>query len=195
VRHLLTVLAEHRIGAVVVSHNGTSVDGIASERDIVRALAQRGATVMSEPITAIYTAYSTLQQRTLRRSQRPDHAEAGDQHMRQQHTVARMQSESRHDRCCEKEGERNHTDAQFVEQERNEKAPERAAELEESHRAVGLRVAESVIGEDGRHPQRDEIVACQCGDDAGNPAGAEAKAGPNVIERWKGSEGEAAPPD
>ena len=56
VRHLLTVLAEHRIGAVVVSHNGTSVDGIASERDIVRALAQRGAAVLSEPITAIYTA-------------------------------------------------------------------------------------------------------------------------------------------
>jgi CBS domain-containing protein len=56
VRHLLTVLAEHRIGAVVVSHNGASVDGIASERDIVRALAERGAAVMSEPITAIYTA-------------------------------------------------------------------------------------------------------------------------------------------
>ena len=56
VRHLLTVLAEHRIGAVVVSHDGTSVDGIASERDIVRALAERGATVLSEPVTAIYTA-------------------------------------------------------------------------------------------------------------------------------------------
>ena len=48
VRHLLTVLAEHRIGAVVVSHNGTSLDGIASERDIVRALAEPGAAVMSE---------------------------------------------------------------------------------------------------------------------------------------------------
>ena len=56
VRHLLTVLAEHQIGAVVVSHNGTSVDGIASERDIVRALAERGAAVLSEPVTAIYTA-------------------------------------------------------------------------------------------------------------------------------------------
>ncbi len=56
VRHLLAVLAEHRIGAVVVSRNGTSVNGIASERDIVRALAKRGAVVMSEPITAIYTA-------------------------------------------------------------------------------------------------------------------------------------------
>ena len=56
VRNLLAVLAEHRIGAVVVSHNGTSVDGIASERDVVRALAERGASVLSEPITAIYTA-------------------------------------------------------------------------------------------------------------------------------------------
>ena len=56
VRHLLTVLAEHRIGAVVVSRDGTTVDGIASERDIVRAFAQRGAAVMSEPVTAIYTA-------------------------------------------------------------------------------------------------------------------------------------------
>jgi CBS domain-containing protein len=56
VRRLLTVLAEHGIGAVVVSHDGTAVDGIASERDIVRALARRGAAVMSEPVTAIYTA-------------------------------------------------------------------------------------------------------------------------------------------
>ena len=56
VRQLLAVLAEHRIGAVVVSHDGTSVDGIASERDIVRAFASRGAAAMSEPVTAIYTA-------------------------------------------------------------------------------------------------------------------------------------------
>jgi CBS domain-containing protein len=56
VRQLLAVLAEHGIGAVVVSHDGTAVDGIASERDIVRALARRGAAVMSEPVTDIYTA-------------------------------------------------------------------------------------------------------------------------------------------
>jgi len=56
VRQLLNVLAENRIGAVVVSHDGNSVDGIASERDIVRAFAERGAAVMNEPITAIYTA-------------------------------------------------------------------------------------------------------------------------------------------
>ena len=56
VRGLLDVLAEHRIGAAIVSHDGTSIDGIVSERDIVRAFAQRGAAVMSEPVTAIYTA-------------------------------------------------------------------------------------------------------------------------------------------
>ena len=56
VRGLLTVLAGHRIGAVVVSRDGASVDGIVSERDIVRALALRGAAVLSERVTAIYTA-------------------------------------------------------------------------------------------------------------------------------------------
>ena len=56
VRRLLAILAEHRIGAVVVSRDGVRVDGIASERDIVRAFAKRGAAVMSEAITKIYTA-------------------------------------------------------------------------------------------------------------------------------------------
>lgn len=56
VRHLLTVLAEHRIGAVVVSDTGRSVDGIVSERDVVRALAERGDAVLSEQVRAIHTA-------------------------------------------------------------------------------------------------------------------------------------------
>jgi CBS domain-containing protein len=56
VRALLAVLAEHRIGAVVVSTDGASVDGIVSERDIVRALADRGATVISEPVSEIMTS-------------------------------------------------------------------------------------------------------------------------------------------
>jgi CBS domain-containing protein len=56
VRRLLAVLAEYEIGAVIVSRDGRSIDGIASERDIVRALARRGAAVLSEPVTAIYTA-------------------------------------------------------------------------------------------------------------------------------------------
>lgn len=38
VRALLGVLAEHRIGACVVSPDGTSVAGIVSERDVVRHL-------------------------------------------------------------------------------------------------------------------------------------------------------------
>jgi CBS domain-containing protein len=56
VKRLLAVLAEHKIGAVVVSGDGSSVDGIVSERDVVRALAQRGAAVLSEAVTAIHTA-------------------------------------------------------------------------------------------------------------------------------------------
>ena len=38
VRDLLGLLAEHNVGALVVSQDGTSVDGIVSERDVVRAL-------------------------------------------------------------------------------------------------------------------------------------------------------------
>lgn len=56
VRDLVTVLAEKGIGAVVVSPDGASIEGIVSERDIVRALAQRGGAVLSEPVTAIHTA-------------------------------------------------------------------------------------------------------------------------------------------
>ncbi|MFC7533801.1 CBS domain-containing protein [Actinoplanes sp. GCM10030250] len=52
---LLAVLAQHKIGAVVVSRDGTVVDGIVSERDIVRALAARGTAVLSEPVSAIQT--------------------------------------------------------------------------------------------------------------------------------------------
>jgi CBS domain-containing protein len=55
VERLVAVLAEHRIGAVVVSAGGTSVDGIVSERDIVRALAARGAAVLAEPVSMIHT--------------------------------------------------------------------------------------------------------------------------------------------
>jgi CBS domain-containing protein len=56
VRQLVAILAEHRIGAVVVSHDGITVEGIVSERDVVQALARQGAAVMSAQVTAIYTA-------------------------------------------------------------------------------------------------------------------------------------------
>jgi CBS domain-containing protein len=55
VRELIAVLAEHRIGAVVVSRDGSSVDGIVSERDIVRALADGSGEVLAGPVTAICT--------------------------------------------------------------------------------------------------------------------------------------------
>ncbi len=52
---LLTVLAEHSIGAAVVSSDGAAVEGIVSERDVVRALAERGAAVLQEPVLGICT--------------------------------------------------------------------------------------------------------------------------------------------
>jgi CBS domain-containing protein len=53
VRELLALLAQHGIGAVVVSQDGKSPDGIVSERDVVRAIAERGEAVLSEPVSAI----------------------------------------------------------------------------------------------------------------------------------------------
>ena len=53
---LLRVLADHGIGAVVVSPDGAEVAGIVSERDVVRAIAARGADVLTEPVTRIATA-------------------------------------------------------------------------------------------------------------------------------------------
>jgi len=56
VRDLVAMLAEHRIGATVVSADGGTVGGIVSERDVVRALAARGAAVLSERVADIMTA-------------------------------------------------------------------------------------------------------------------------------------------
>jgi CBS domain-containing protein len=55
VTSLLGVLAEHGIGAAVVSSDGRSVEGIVSERDVVRAVAERGPDVLREPVRAICT--------------------------------------------------------------------------------------------------------------------------------------------
>jgi CBS domain-containing protein len=56
VRRLLALLAEHNIGAVVVSTDGTTIEGIASERDVVRRLNDRGAGLLDEPVSSIMTA-------------------------------------------------------------------------------------------------------------------------------------------
>ena len=49
------LLAERRIGAVVVTGSDKQVAGILSERDIVRVLAARGAAVLDEPVEAVMT--------------------------------------------------------------------------------------------------------------------------------------------
>ena len=55
VAHLLALLDEHRIGALVVSTDGAAVEGIVSERDIVRHLHGTGTTVLDGPVSAIMT--------------------------------------------------------------------------------------------------------------------------------------------
>ncbi|GAA0967875.1 Hypoxic response protein 1 [Nocardioides aquaticus] len=55
VRDLLRLLAEHNVGALVVSSDGSRVDGIVSERDVVRRLHADG-TVVDNTVGAIMTA-------------------------------------------------------------------------------------------------------------------------------------------
>jgi CBS domain-containing protein len=52
---LLDALSEHRVGALVVSTDGRRVDGIVSERDVVRHLQAHGAGVLDRPVSAIMT--------------------------------------------------------------------------------------------------------------------------------------------
>jgi len=56
VRDALALLAERRIGALVVSADGRTIDGILSERDIARGLHDRGAGLLGDPITSVMTA-------------------------------------------------------------------------------------------------------------------------------------------
>jgi CBS domain-containing protein len=49
-------LSDKRIGAVVVSSGGQPVLGILSERDIVRAINEKGAAALSDPVSSYMTA-------------------------------------------------------------------------------------------------------------------------------------------
>jgi len=53
---LLALLAEHRIGAMVVSSDGRSVDGIVSERDVVRRLHTEGPALLEHTVGDIMTS-------------------------------------------------------------------------------------------------------------------------------------------
>lgn len=55
VRELVALLAEHNVGALVVSSDGKAVDGIVSERDVVRRLHEDPA-VLDAAVTAIMTS-------------------------------------------------------------------------------------------------------------------------------------------
>ena len=55
VRDLLRLLAEHNVGAVVVSADGQSVDGIVSERDVVRRL-HEDESILDGAVRAIMTS-------------------------------------------------------------------------------------------------------------------------------------------
>lgn len=52
VRDLVALLAQHNIGAVVVSSDGERLDGIVSERDVVRRL-HRDGTVVNNVVASI----------------------------------------------------------------------------------------------------------------------------------------------
>lgn len=50
----IKILSERRIGAVLVMSQGR-IEGILSERDIVRVLGERGASVLEEPVSSVMT--------------------------------------------------------------------------------------------------------------------------------------------
>jgi len=54
VRDLLGLLAQHNVGALIVSSDGSSVEGIVSERDVVRRLREDEA-VLGAPVSSIMT--------------------------------------------------------------------------------------------------------------------------------------------
>lgn len=55
VQTLIALLAEHRIGALVVSTDGRAVEGIVSERDVVRCLHERQGDVLGLAVRELMT--------------------------------------------------------------------------------------------------------------------------------------------
>jgi CBS domain-containing protein len=51
----IKILAERRIGAVMVM-SGQKIDGILSERDVVRVIGERGASALEEPVRSVMTS-------------------------------------------------------------------------------------------------------------------------------------------
>ncbi|MFP4043881.1 MAG: CBS domain-containing protein [Rhodosalinus sp.] len=55
VAHAATLLADRRIGSVVVSNDGKSAEGILSERDIVREIARQGEDCLLRQVEEVMT--------------------------------------------------------------------------------------------------------------------------------------------
>ncbi len=56
IKAAIEAMAELRVGALVVSADGSSIDGIFSERDVVRALADQGGELLEAPVSSIMTS-------------------------------------------------------------------------------------------------------------------------------------------
>jgi CBS domain-containing protein len=56
VAEAVAALERNRIGAIVVSDDGTHIDGILSERDVVRALGHHGGELLGHRVRSIMTA-------------------------------------------------------------------------------------------------------------------------------------------
>ena len=52
----VALLAEHGVGALVASTDGTHIDGIVSERDVVRAIDTGGAAILDDTVSTVMTA-------------------------------------------------------------------------------------------------------------------------------------------
>lgn len=55
IAHVVAMLAKRRIGAVVITGPDDRIVGIASERDVVRALDGEGPSVLESPVSTIMT--------------------------------------------------------------------------------------------------------------------------------------------
>ncbi len=57
VKEVADMLASKRIGAVIVSRGQGMIDGIVSERDIVRCISEIGAAALAKPVSSIMTPH------------------------------------------------------------------------------------------------------------------------------------------
>lgn len=55
VAEVVAQLEKHRIGALVISSDGAHIEGIVSERDVVRALGRHGGDLLDHPVSSIMT--------------------------------------------------------------------------------------------------------------------------------------------